>query len=82
MESLFYVSSEAPLPDTRFRAQCSGHANAHGHWNVENTSGMWDKKEMGRSELYVMTLICCKGNVRFHMKEDLGKIKSTGAECP
>lgn len=70
------------LPDTHFRAQCSGPADARGHWSVENTSGVQDQKDMGRSEWCVMTLICCKENVSFHMKEDFGKIRSPGAKYP
>ena len=70
------------LPDTHFRAQYSGPADACGHWSVENASGMQDQKDMGRSEWCVMTLIFCKENVSFHMKEPFGKIRSTGAKYP
>ena len=49
---------------------------------MENTSGMQDQEDMGRSEWCVMTLIFCKENVSFHMKEDFGKIRSPGAKYP
>ena len=70
------------LPDTHFRAQYSGPSDAHGRWSVENTSGMQDQKDMGRSEWCVMTLICCKENVSFHIKEHFGEIRSIGANYP
>lgn len=65
-----------------FRAQYSGPSDAHGRWSVENTSGMQDQKDMARSEWCVMTLICCKENVSFHIKEHFGEIRSIGAKYP